>query len=148
MAQDRLRKSGPFRHLPASRCNLPGGSVLAAIVAHFLTAINTKPGMNIKKRRGKEDDKVEETERLRETLNHKGAASAPAEKEDSEDAPSSAPHFSMDELCRRAILLIQELEDAAAVRIGRVSPTAIRRVTRKFRDLFKSFGAAQSDGAS
>jgi len=41
MAQDRLRKSGPFRHLPASRCNLPGGSVLAAIVAHFLTAINT-----------------------------------------------------------------------------------------------------------
>ena len=40
MAQDRLRKSGPFRHLPASRCNLPGGSVLAATVAHFLTAIN------------------------------------------------------------------------------------------------------------
>ena len=41
MAQDRLRKSGPFRHLPASRCNPPGGSVLAAMVAHFLTAINT-----------------------------------------------------------------------------------------------------------
>lgn len=41
MAQDRLRKSGPFRHLPASHCNLPGGSVLAAILAHFLTAINT-----------------------------------------------------------------------------------------------------------